>query len=42
MRYDGGELERGERCAVGAGDGAGGDAVEGVRKLYDWTPWQAP
>ena len=33
MRYDGGELERGERCAVGAGDGAGGDAVEGVRKL---------
>ena len=42
MRYDGGELERGERCAVGAGDGAGA-ATRSSRACenYDWTPWQA-
>ena len=42
MRYDGGELERGERCAVGAGDGAGA-ARRSSRACenYDWTPAMA-
>ena len=33
VRHGGGERERGERCAVGVGGGAGGGAVEAVRTI---------